>query len=420
MSSPEKKDWTLAMPRSEFIAIMACLMAINALAIDVMLPGLQMIGEALGEADENRRQLVIGGYLLGFGAGQILFGPLADRFGRRGPLMIGVGIYVLAAIGSLFAPDFNTLLILRLVQGFAAASSRVLVVAIVRDVASGRQMARIMSLVMMIFLIMPVVAPTVGQLILFTGHWQGVFLFMALLGGIVLVWTALRLPETLHVEDRIDLSLGDVARGFRTVLTTRVAIWYTLALTAMMSALFGFISSVQQIAVGLYHLGDWFPLIFASIALVGSAAALTNASLVERLGMRRLSHAGIVAFIGTSFLLSLVSQLGLPPFMVLYLLFALSFFALNIMMANFGAIAIEPLGAIAGSASSVQGFIQLTIASLLGARIGLSFDGTVVPISIAFLSCGLAALVFCLIAERGRLFQEGAGAPPAPAAVEGV
>ena len=208
--------------------------------------------------DENDRQFVITSYLLGFGAMQIIFGPVSDRFGRKGPLLIGVGIYVLASAAAAFAPSFETLLLLRLIQGAGAAATRVLTVAMVRDVAGGRAMAEIMSLVMMVFMTMPVVAPAMGQAILYVADWHWIFVFMAVGGAIAIAWVGFRIPETLALEDRRAFSVSVLASGFAIVMTNRLSLWYTLATASIFSALFGFINTAQQIYVGIYDLGDWF------------------------------------------------------------------------------------------------------------------------------------------------------------------
>ena len=249
-AAPQETGFVLPIPRWEFIAMAAGLMALNALAVDVMLPGLQQIGASLGVENENHRQYVISAYILGFGGAQLFYGPISDRFGRRGPLLFGLVVYIAAAFAAAFAPSFGLLLALRFVQGIGAAATRVIAVSFIRDVFGGRRMAEVMSLVFMVFMVIPVIAPAVGQLIMLFSEWHMIFIFMAVVAAAISVWTALRMPETMHPEYRRPLTAGSIIGGFGVVLRTRVALFYTLATTAIFGALFGFINSAQQIYVG--------------------------------------------------------------------------------------------------------------------------------------------------------------------------
>lgn len=394
----------LRIGRGEFIAMVAALMAINALAIDIMLPGMQEIGKSLGEPDENRRQLVITFYLLGFSVMQLVFGPLSDRFGRRGPLAVGMVIYVIAAIGALFVPTFAPLLALRFIQGMGAAATRVITVAIVRDVFGGRQMAEVMSLVMMVFLVMPVVAPTLGQGVMLFGEWRLIFASMAFVAAAILVWMWQRMPETLAHENRRPLNFVSVATGFKIVLTNRQSLWYTLSMAMILGALFGFINSAQQVYVGIYGLGVWFPLVFAVVAGCMSAASFANSKLVMRYGMRRIAHSAMIGFTVASGLLALLASFGPVPFALFLAIFAVAMICFGMLGSNLTSIAMEPLGALAGTASSVQGFVQTAIGAIVGAMIGQAFDGTVLPLCIGFGTVGVISLSCILIAEKGALF----------------
>ncbi len=397
--------------RGEFIAMIAAMMAINALAIDVMLPGMQQIGASLGEPDENKRQLIITAYLLGFSVMQLAFGPLSDRFGRRGPLAAGMVVYVAAAVTAVFVPTFAPLLGLRFIQGMGAAATRVISVAIVRDVFGGRQMAEVMSVVMTVFMVMPVIAPSLGQGIMLFGEWHLVFVFMATVAAAILAWMWTRLPETLAPEKRRPLTLTSVATGFKVVMTNRLSLWYTLAMAIIMGALFGFINSAQQIYVGIYGLGVWFPLVFALVAGLMSVASFSNSKLVMMYGMRRMSHGALVGFITVSSVLAIYAAFGPVPFPVFLTLFAVAMICFGMIGSNLTSIAMEPLGALAGTASSVQGFVQTMFGAVLGALIGQAFDGTVLPISLSFALLGLTAMGCVLIAEKGRLFGTGITSP---------
>ncbi len=409
--NPEQSAPAFAIGRGEFIAMIAAMMAINALAIDVMLPGMQEIGASLGEPDENKRQLIITAYLLGFSVMQLVFGPLSDRFGRRGPLAAGIAVYVLAAVGAIFVPTFAPLLGLRFIQGMGAAATRVIAVAIVRDVFGGRQMAEIMSVVMTVFMVMPVIAPSLGQGIMLFGEWHLVFVFMAVIAAAILVWMWTRLPETLKKESRRQLTLSSVATGFKVVMTNRISLWYTLAMAIVMGALFGFINSAQQIYVGIYGLGVWFPVVFALVAGLMSVASFANSKLVMKYGMRRMSHGALIGFITVSSILAIYAAFGAVPFAVFLTLFAMAMIFFGMIGSNLTSIAMEPLGALAGTASSVQGFIQTMFGAVAGALIGQAFDGTVFPISLGFALLGITAICCVLIAEKGRLFGVGSGTP---------
>ncbi|MGO7359380.1 multidrug effflux MFS transporter, partial [Rhizobium ruizarguesonis] len=243
------------MGKREFIALAAFLMAVNSLAIDIMLPALQQIGASLGVESENHRQFVVSTYLLGFGCAQLFYGPLSDRFGRRTPLLIGLVIYILSAISIVFVPTFAGLLALRFVQGVGSAATRVITVSIVRDIYGGRQMAEVMSLIMMVFMIVPVIAPGTGQIVMFFGNWHLIFLFIATMATGIAVWAYLRLPETLHPANVRPFTARSIFGAFKLVLTNRVALCYTIASTFIFGALFGFINSAQQVYVGIYDLG---------------------------------------------------------------------------------------------------------------------------------------------------------------------
>ena len=393
--------------KTEFIAMMAMLMAINALAIDIMLPGLQQIGASLGVSNENHRQYVISAYLMGFAVSQLFYGPISDRFGRRTPMFTGLVIYIGSALACVFAPSFASLLFFRLMQGIGSAATRVITVSIVRDVYGGRSMAEVMSLIMMVFMIVPVIAPGTGQAVMLFGNWHLIFIFMAVIASAVLVWIYMRLPETLDPADVRPFTLKSVAQGFRIVLTNRVALCYTLANAFIFGALFGFINSAQQIYVGIYGLGVWFPVAFAAVAVTMSLSSFVNSRLVGRFGMRRLSHGALFGFLGVNCFWLLLTILGPhpTPFPIYFVLFALAMFQFGWIGSNFNALAMEPLGHVAGTASSVLGFMATAGGGGVGAFIGQAFDGTTLPLVAGFFGLSLIGLVFVLIGERGRLFQ---------------
>lgn len=402
---PKESARLLAIPRWEFIALVAALMALNALAIDIMLPGLQQIGASLGVENENHRQYVITAYILGFGAPQLLYGPISDRLGRRGPLMVGMVVYVAAAAAASFAPSFEMLLALRFLQGIGAAGTRVIAVSLVRDVFGGRAMAEVMSLVFMVFMIVPVIAPLLGQGVMLFSEWPVIFVLMAVIAAVATLWTFVRLPETLARERRRPFSVAAVLDGFRIVLTNRVALSYTIASTLVFGGLFGFINSAQQIYVGIYGLGVWFPVLFAAVAGMMAVSSFANARLVGRLGMRRLSHGALLGFLAVNLVTFALALAGPVPLVVFATLFTLAMLQFGWIGSNFNAIAMEPLGHVAGTASAVQGFVQTLGGGLIGAGIGQAFDGTVVPFTAGFCLLGFGALALVLVGERGRLFR---------------
>lgn len=416
-SSPEAPARPhLGMGFGQFVALIAAMMATNALAIDSMLPAMPQIGAALGIDSANERQWILTAYLLGFGAAQIAYGPLADRYGRKPVLMVGLGLYVIFAAGCALSTSFEMLLVARALCGVGAAATRVLSVSIVRDCYSGRQMARVMSLSFIVFLGVPIIAPSVGQAILLVAPWPWVFGVLAIFGLAVIAWAALKLPETLHPEDRVPLAAGPVMAAFRDCLTDRIAVGYTLAATLVLGGLFGFLNSAQQVFVDVLGAGRSFPLIFAAIAGGIAVSSLLNSHIVERLGMRLVSHTALVGYIAFAVIHALVSVSGHETLWTFSLLQAAMMFCFGLVMGNFGSIAMEPLGHLAGTAASVQGFITTIGGALFGFCIGQLFDGTTVPLTLGFAGFGIAGLIAVLITEKGRMFHPGTGAPAAEGA----
>jgi DHA1 family bicyclomycin/chloramphenicol resistance-like MFS transporter len=390
--------------RFEFIALVASMMALNSLAIDVMLPALPAIGEALGIHSENERQFVIVAYVAGFGLAQLAYGPLGDSFGRRGPLLAGMILYVACAVAAAFISNSAALFALRFLQGLGAAGTRVLSNSVIRDRYSGDDMAKASSLALMVFMAMPIVAPGIGQLILLLGTWQTIFLWMGGLACAVTLWTFFRLPETLHPENRRPLRVSTIGEAFWLVASNRTALCYGLCGALLTGCMFGFIVSCQQIFTGIYDLGPWFPLAFASVAGVLALASFLNSRLVKRYGMRRLSLTATVIFIvgGTVFLTW--SSLGTIPFSMFLLLVLVIQFAFGFLFPNLSALAAEPLGSVAGTAASVFGFMQTVGGALLGAWTGQSFNGTTTPLALSWVVYGVGVALLISIAE-GRLKQ---------------
>lgn len=384
----------------EFIALMAALMASNALAIDAMLPALPAMGEALNVGEDNRRQLVITFYLLGFGAAQLLYGPLSDRFGRKGLLVGALLLYALFATASGLASSFTLLLAARALQGVAAAGTRVLVMAIVRDRYEGSGMARVMSLVMIVFMIVPVLAPAFGQGVLAIATWRHIFIGLGVYGAALALWSLMRLPETLKPEHRRALSFARVGEAAAITLSTRQSIGNTLALTLVMGALFAFINSIQQIVFDVFGRPDLLAIVFACIAGPMALSSYANSRLVMRHGSRRILLTGLVAFTAAA-----TAHLALALFVgqtlwSFVLLLAATMALFGLIGANAGALAMEPLGHVAGTASSLQGLITTVGGALIGLGVGQQFNGTTLPFLTGFALCGAASLAVAVWANR--------------------
>lgn len=400
-SAPAKKELGFV----EFVCLIALMMALNALAIDSMLPALPHIGADLNVATDNDRQWVVTAYLLGFGGAQLFYGPLADRFGRKPVLLFGVGVYVVFSLLATLAPTFDTLILARIGQGLGSACTRVLAVSIVRDRYEGRTMARVMSFSFLVFLGVPILAPSLGQLIMLVGPWRWIFAGLGLIGVALIVWATLRLPETLKPEDRLPIQFKRLTAAYKIALTDRTAVGYTLAMTAITGALFGFINSSQQIFADVFQAEAAFPAIFALIAGGIAVASIVNARLVVKLGSRKISHTALIGFTAISAVHAGVAISGHESIWTFAVLQTLTMFCFGLLAGNFGAMAMETMGKIAGTAASIQGFISTIVGSLLGFAVGQQFNGTTIPMSVGFTVFGLIALGCVLFAERGRLFR---------------
>ena len=390
--------------RREGVAMLALLMALNAFAIDAMIPALPAIARDLHVASANARQLVVIVYFFGFGASQILWGPLADRFGRRPVLAGGIALYALFGLVCAFATSFPMLIAARFAMGASAAVSRVLVTAMVRDLYEGEAMAKVMSLVFMVFIVVPVVAPSIGALILTVGSWRTIFLVLTGYAGVMMAWSMARLPETLHPDYRRSLDPRVIVTAIRETLRQRLSIGYTLATTAVSGGLTAYIATVQQLVGDTFHAQDKLPLIFAAVAAPMSAAAFANSRLVGMFGVRRVAHSGIIAMLAIT-AIHLALAVALPETLTQFVVFqAATFITLAFCSSNFSTLAMRDMAAIAGTASSVQGVIGTIGGAAIGLVIGQQFDGTDRPFLIGMVACSAAALALVLWTERGRLF----------------
>ncbi|WP_455474905.1 multidrug effflux MFS transporter [Bartonella sp. B30(2025)] len=390
----------------EFVILLGALMIINSIAIDIMLPAMSRILEDLHVIDDNYQHYIISFYLISYGLTQIFFGPISDRYGRRKLILVGLAFYSFAAVCSAFVSNLSTLLILRILQGSGGAAIRVLTVSIIRDLYSGRKMAEVISIVMMVFLIAPMIGPATGQVILLFGYWQLIFAFMAAIGFGLMIWIYFRLPETLHTKR--SLSFSSVKHNFWLVISNRFSFCYTLAASIILGCIFVSINTSQQVYEGIYNLGFWFPIAFATGAAFEVLSSFLNSLFVVRLGMRRISHTMLLLFciVSCIWLVSSIFANGAVSFPLYMLLYCTLMFACGGMMANFNTLALEPLGEIAGTASAVSGFFQSSIGASLAFIIAEQFDNTTVPNSAGFFFLSLIAILLVLYAERGHLFKQ--------------
>ena len=383
---------------------MAAMMSCQALAVDAMLPALPTIASALGVTDANRMQWVVTAYLTGLGLGQLAWGVVSDRFGRRPVLLLGLTLYVAAALLSGFAHNFEELLAWRAIHG-AAAASVVVGRSMIRDLYEGRQMARVMSLTFIVFMLVPMLAPSIGQLILAVGTWRQLFIVFGVFAAAIGLWVLLRLPESLHPEYRITLTVGHVTRAASRVLGERSSLWYTLASTLIFGSILAYVGMVQQIFAVAFQRPTLMPGMFALCAAAMAVGSYGNARIVGRYGMRRVSQTALLLFIACAALHSLVAAIGIEHLWTFVLLQSLSMMCMGFAVGNFGAMALEAMGDIAGVAASVQGSISTMGGAVVGAAIGYFFNGSTLPLTLGTLLCGLLSLLCVLVAERGRLFQ---------------
>jgi DHA1 family bicyclomycin/chloramphenicol resistance-like MFS transporter len=388
----------------EFVAMAAMLMATQAIAVDTMLPALPTIAAALGLVNENHSQWIVTAYVVGIGCGQMFWGLFSDRYGRRPVLLIGLAVYALAAVLTGLSSSFVTLLAWRFAHGLAAASV-VVSRSVIRDLYSGRHMARIMSLTFIVFLMVPVLAPSLGQLILYLAPWRSIFLTFGVFAAAVFLWVLLRLPETLHPEYRLILTRDRIVHAAGLVLGNRTSLFYTLAMTLMFGSLLAYVGMVQQIFENAFHRPALMPLMFALSAASMGVTAFLNSRIVERVGMRIISQLGLLVFIAITGVHMLIASLGLESLWTFVLLQSATMACLGLTASNFGAMAMDPLGSVAGIGASLQGFISTFGGAVVGALIGRGFNGSTAPLAMGAFLCGLSSLVFVLLAEQWRLFR---------------
>jgi len=385
----------------ESVVLMVLMISLVALSIDAMLPALADIGRDLAVADPNDSQLVVSMLLLGMGLGQVIYGPLSDSIGRKPTIYLGVGIFITGCALSVTAADFTMMLLGRVLQGIGAAGPRTVIVALIRDQYEGRAMARILSLVMAVFILVPVLAPALGQAILFVAHWRWIFGLLLGLALIGLTWFALRQPETLAPEKRRPFRLGRIALAVKEACGHRVAFGYTLAGGVVFGAFLGYLNSAQQIFQQTYGLGELFPIYFGGLAIAIGGASYLNARLVMRFGMRLLSHRALIVTVAASLACLPLAWMagGVPPLWLLMAYLAVAFFCFGLLFGNFNALAMEPLGHIAVVGAAVVGSLQTLISVVFGVAIGRAYDGGLVPLVTGFAVLGLMSMALMRWAE---------------------
>jgi DHA1 family bicyclomycin/chloramphenicol resistance-like MFS transporter len=398
----------------EMTALLAALMALNSFAIDAMIPALPAIGRSLHVARENERQLVVIIYFLGFASTQLLWGPLADRFGRKPVLAAGIALYALFALLCAISGSFAMLIASRFAMGASAAVTRVLVVAMVRDLFDREAMAQVMSLVFMVFMLMPVLAPNIGLAILLFAPWEGIFVALGVYAVLMLLWSWTRLPETLHPEYRRSLHLGDIAGAVWETIREPQSRGYTIAMTISFGALVAYIASIQQIVFDAFGEPRLIGLVFAAIAAPMAVASWANSRLVGRYGLRRVGHSASAAFLLITVIHLLVAVAGYETLLTFVVFQSLTMCAFAFTSSNFSTLAMEHMAKMAGTASSVQGMLGTIGSAVIGFLIGRAFDGTVLPYLLGTALCALGGFVALVATEPKQLFAplDARGAEP--------
>ena len=397
------------MREREFVVLMGMIQALQALAMDTMLPALGTLSADLGATSANQRQLVVGVFLIGSALGSLVPGPLADRFGRRRVLLCYLLAYVVQSAACALAGHFTTLIALRFTLGLASAGLIVLPSAIIRDRVSGDRMARLQSMVTMVFMVVPMIAPAMGQAVLLVAGWRWIFGVIALLGAVVSLWVMLRLPETLRPEYRQRFHPVAIALSLAAVVRHRMSIGYVFGFALMQAAVFGYLNSSQQLIAEHFGAGALFPIIFGGMALAMASSNFLNSRLVMHFGARAVSHGALLAYIALALCQLALALSGRETLWSFIPVMTLSMCVMGFVNANFASIALQPFARNAGSAASAQVFVRMLVGASLGALVGAAYDGSARPIAIAYVIGGLGVLALVLISERGRLFHTKAG-----------
>ncbi len=403
MTLPSPAERAEGRAPAAFIVFLALMTSVAAMTIDAVLPALDAIDAELGFADPNDRQLIVLMVFIGMGLSQIVFGPMADSIGRKATAMLGWAIFGVGTLMGMFAETPLAMLAGRFLQGLGAGGPRIVAIAVVRDLYEGRPMARILSLVITVFMLVPMFAPLLGQWAEMLGGWRaifGLYLAMALISG---GWYVLGVPETLDPAQRRRLTPRPVIAAFREVLGTRSTMLYTFAAMLVFSAFMVYLATAQQVLEEDYALGPLFPYAFGALALVFALAAIGNSRLVMRVGMRPLARAALVQMIAVGGVAAVIAGgEGLPPLWLFMVLIAPIFFSVAVLFPNLNALALEPLGHLAGTAASVVNSVAMLGAMPVGYLIAKSYDGSVGPLFLGFAVLGAGALAMVTLAERVR------------------
>ncbi len=386
----------------EFITLMALLMSLVAMAVDTMLPAMAQIGTSLGVQNPNDNQLIISSVFLGMALGLMLYGPFSDSYGRKNAIYLGTSFFLIGNLISIFSTDFTFMLVGRVFQGFGGCACRVVTVAMIRDKFKGQAMARVMSLIMMFFIMVPALAPSIGQGILFIATWRAIFGFVFAVAIISLLWLYFRQPETLVEEKRRKFSSSIIIAGIRETFKNRISRTYMIAAGIIFGAFVGYLSSAQQILQIQYGLGESFTIYFGSLALVVGVSTYMNSRLVMKYAMETLCLVGLSILSITSglFFFYAKSFSGHPSLTALMVYLAIIFFCFGLLFGNFNALAMQPLGHIAGIANSVISSVQTLFSVAVGGLIGQYYNGTVLPLIQGFIICGISALVFIIYPSK--------------------
>ncbi|QLG44076.1 multidrug effflux MFS transporter [Costertonia aggregata] len=381
-------------PNFEFVALMAALMSIVALAIDALLPAISDIGIAIDSQDPTDNQMLITMIFLGLGVGQLFFGPLSDSYGRKPMVYLGFVVFILSSLICVFAPSLEIMLIGRILQGIGLSAARTIAISIIRDTYKGDYMAKIMSFVVAFFILVPVVAPAIGKLILDFAGWQAIFYFQIFFGLVVTLWFWKRQPETLKPEYKIPFSANIFTNGLKELLRYRETIACTIVSGFITGAFLVYLSTAQHIFENQYGLKESFPYIFAALALSIGLSTFLNGTLVLRFGMRKLAFIALSTFTGLAFLYVLFFwNSNNPDVIVLVAFMSVTFFCLGFIWGNMRSIAMEPIGHIAGIGAAITGFISTLFSIPIATFIGEFVDDTVLPLFAGLAVCGLLSLL---------------------------
>lgn len=370
----------------ELVVMLAFLSALGALTIDLQLPAMPLILNAFGIIEANRQQWIITAYMLGFASVQIFYGPLSDSFGRKPILMFGLCLYVAASILCLFAPSYFWFLLFRALQGVGGAAARIVINAITRDFFKGDQMAKVTSLVMLIFIMVPVFAPTIGSVLLWFAPWQSILYCFVLFGVFVLLWCYFRLPESLHRRDKAQLNIRQLWLNLKAVISEPMSMNFAVVSGLVFSGFMAYLNSSEQIFSQIYQAHDLFPVLFGVIALFFGVAGFINAKIVTRFGVMKVTFRALSALLISNVFFIVISVYfdGLPPLWLFVTAIGIINVCVGMVFGNVMAIAMWPLGRVAGMGASIVGTISSVLAAGIGALISQQLSNHIYPIAIGF------------------------------------